>query len=143
MTGGLDCHRVMVQARRQLEVRGHRLIPGDQLARLGGHAAEDAGHGGLRAALGLVVGLVLADGLEQQVVLALVRIARRPLVIPDQAFGRLLVALVEAGMADPFAEDGRALGAVDDARPRSPSSRRCAGLGPYIRVPSGKVYSTA
>ncbi len=107
---GLDrrvgVHRVPVQARGQLQVRSQRLFPRDHLARLGGHASEDARHGGVGAPFGLVAGLVLADRFEQQVVLNLIRIATRPVVLPDQIRGCLLVAFVDSRFRDSFAENG-------------------------------------
>jgi len=73
---------------------------------LGGHAAEDARHRGVGAPFGLVVGLVLADRFEQQIVLNLIRIATRPVVLPDQIRGCLLVAFVDSRFRDSFAENG-------------------------------------
>src|ERR1039458_2625587 len=45
---------------------------------------HDAGEGGLGAPLGFVVRLVVADGLEEQVVLVLVLVALRAFVAPNQ-----------------------------------------------------------
>ena len=81
MAGGVGLHRrgrlhrELVQTWGQLDVRVQGLVPGDHLARLGGHAAHDADQGRIRTALGFVVGLVLADRLEEQVVLDLVVVA--------------------------------------------------------------------
>src|ERR1041385_8061152 len=51
-----------------------RVVPLDELAGVGAHAAQDGGHAALGAVLGFVVGLVIADGVEQVVVLLLIRI---------------------------------------------------------------------
>ena len=72
-------HRQLIEPRRQFQLRVDRLVPSNLPARFDRHAAENAGHGRLGAPLGFVVGLVLADGVEQQVVFALVVIAAGPL----------------------------------------------------------------
>src|SRR5207248_213710 len=60
----------------QFDLRGERLAPLHFLAGIGGHAAEDRGHGALGAIDGFAVFLVLANGREEIVMLLLVRILR-------------------------------------------------------------------
>src|SRR5688572_17134844 len=57
------------------EVGVDGVVPVQDFAGVGGHAAEDGGHAALGAVFGFVEGLVVADGLEQVVVFLLVRIA--------------------------------------------------------------------
>ena len=139
-TGGVRTHRVIVQSRRQFQVGSHGLVPGDLAARLGGHPPEDAGHGGLGAELRFVIGLVLANGREQQVVLDLVRVlvvsAGR---LPDLVGRRRLIALEDPRHVLPFAQDRRPLAAVDHDAKELPAAGHPPALGHQPRAVGKRV----
>ena len=63
--GGIDGQ--LVDAGGELVLVLQDLVVGDDLAGVGGHAAHRGDQAGLGAALDLVVGLVLADGVDQVV----------------------------------------------------------------------------
>src|SRR5439155_9962698 len=54
--------------------RVDRVLPFDDFAGISSHAAEDRGHAARGAILGFVVGLVIPDGIEQVIVLLLIRV---------------------------------------------------------------------
>ena len=111
------------------------------LARFGGHAAEDAGHGGLRAALGLVVRLVVADRLEQQIVLDLVVVAGRPLMLPDQVLGPSACAPCRCagGWPQPL-PTAEPLRAVDHVAAKAPATGDVAALDEHPRAVGKRVF---
>src|SRR6266516_4588825 len=54
------------------DLRINRLVPLDHFAGIGGHTSEDRRHGAVSAVFGLVVGLVVADRIEEVVVFLLI-----------------------------------------------------------------------
>jgi len=64
LQGRRRIHRQLVQAGRHLVVAVEHVVVGDFLAGVRGHAAQACHEAGLDAALGFIVGLVVADGVH-------------------------------------------------------------------------------
>ena len=90
--------------------------------------------------LRLVVGLVLADGLEQQIVLDLVRIGRGPRVFPNDVFFGLPVTPEEARMIHALANVSGAFRAVQDAAGEVPATGDVPALGEHPRAVRKRVF---
>ena len=133
---GLDGSRAieardLIQARGQLDRRLDRFVPGDHLARLGGHAPEDGGHHPVGTPLGFVVRLVLPDRVQQQLPLDDVGIRVGAAELPDEVLLDHLVALVNArlGVAQAGHDHGRAFRAVGVVGVGVPAVGHVAGEG--------------
>ena len=72
--GGLAVERHVVDVRHELEVRVYRLVPGDVLAGVGGHAAHQRGDLGLAGPSSLVVRLSWRMASKSKLPLDVVRI---------------------------------------------------------------------
>src|SRR5258705_1692864 len=60
--------------RHQVDLRVQGVAPFNDFARVRRHATEDRGHGAVCAIFGFAVGFIIANGIEQVVVLLLIRI---------------------------------------------------------------------
>jgi hypothetical protein len=96
--GGGSVQGELVEVGGELDVGGESFVAGEGAAGLAGHAAHDGGEAGVAAALGFVEGLVVADGVEQEVVFALVMVAIGALVTPEEVGGGLEMAFEQAGV---------------------------------------------
>jgi hypothetical protein len=76
------------------------------------HASENGGHAGANAALDFIVGLVAADRLEEQVVLALVVVAGRAPIIPEGIVRPRVPTAEKARLGLAFAQRRAPFGAV-------------------------------
>ena len=88
------------------DLRFDGVVPIDDFARVGGHAAQDRSHGTVGSILGLIVRLIVSNGIEQVVVFLLVRVLgalflEAPCAIAIQELHR-----ISADVAGAFGPDG-------------------------------------
>src|SRR5690606_14554184 len=84
----LGLHCVFVDAGGVALALLEQFVPGEDLARIAGFAAEDGGEGALGSVLGLVVDLAAGEGFDQIVLFLLVAAQFLAPVPPAVAFGR-------------------------------------------------------
>ena len=125
-------HGELVEVRRELVVAVEHLVVGDDPAGVGGHAAHRSHQAGLDAPFHLVVGFVVADGVDQVVPFVLVGtfVACYAFGFPEPVRPRRAQALERGGRPSAVAavgDDRRALGAVREAVVDLLAARRCSG----------------
>lgn len=95
---GCRVHRQLVRAGGELVLAVEHLVVGHDLPGVDGHAAHRGHEAGCGAAFGLIVGLVVANGVDQFVPLDLIGVRFRLGEGPDEVvFGEVL-ALVDAAL---------------------------------------------
>ena len=133
LRAGGDLERLPVHLRVPDLLRLHHLVPGDFLAGVGGHAAEDAGERRLRALLGLVDGVAARDALDERLLLVGVGVLEgAPEGAGDR--GRRSVAGAARARGTPSGSRRRSGPARRTGPPRCPWCRSTASHAPPRRA---------